>query len=189
VRSARTALAAMLGAAALATTAGAAYLDGPPPAHTGGFGEPTCHRCHVDRPMNDPAGTLALAGWPDRYEPGRRYDLRLVLTRPGLARGGFELAVRYAGPGPRAGRQAGTLRTRDARAAVVTASGVAYARHTEEGTDPTAPDTVAWALEWEAPDGGGGLLVVHAAANAANDDASEFGDFIYTLEAHARPTP
>ncbi|MCE2514350.1 MAG: hypothetical protein J4F37_04945 [Acidobacteria bacterium] len=30
-------------------------------------------------------------------------------------------------------------------------------------------------------------VVFHAAANAANDDASEFGDFIYTASATTRP--
>ena len=67
-----------------------------------------------------------------------------------------------------------------------------YAQHTEAGTVLTRPGTASWTVEWRAPattaPGGGATAVVfHAAANAANDDASEFGDFIYTASATTRP--
>jgi hypothetical protein len=43
-----------------------------------------------------------------------------------------------------------------------------------------------WTVEWEAPPAGG-AVIFHAAANAANDDSSPLGDFIYTVEARATP--
>src|SRR5690606_8758969 len=46
------------------------YPDRPPPAHTGGFGEPTCQQCHFDAPLNDPGGALYVEGLPERYTPG-----------------------------------------------------------------------------------------------------------------------
>ena len=66
--------------------------------------------------------------------------------------------------------------------------GVTYAQHTEPGNALTGPETAAWTVEWRAPSRPDAAAVVfHAAANAANDDASEFGDFIYTASVTARP--
>lgn len=159
------------------------YAEGPPLAHTGGFGEPTCHVCHFDQPLNAPGGTLTLEGAPATYEPGETYRLTIRTARPGLKRGGFQAAVRFAG-GERAGRPAGTLRALDGRVRVVRAagSGVEYAQHTEAGTRGAAPDTARWTLEWTAPGDPLAPVVFHVAANASNDDASEFGDFIYARE-------
>lgn len=170
------------------TVSPAAYIDGPPPAHTGGFGEPTCHACHFDGPVDDPAGGLALEDVPVAYEPGRGYLIRVVLTRPEMARGGFEMAARFA-EGERAGAAAGSLRGVDARVEVtrVDSSGVAYAHHTEAGSALANPGTAEWTVEWTAPDAVAGPVIFHVAANAANDDLSAFGDHIYTASAVSRP--
>lgn len=181
-----------------------AYLDGPPPGHTGGFGEPTCQRCHFDAAENPPEAELEVRGFPDRFVPDSSYGLTIVLTSPHLGRAGFEAAVRCS-EGQRAGEQAGRLSTADDRVEMVRGGGdeltgdstVLYARHTGEGSRTTATDTAAWALTWTSPGGasapaaaagarggtGGGpasrpcpSVVLHAAANAANGDASEFGD-------------
>ncbi len=165
-------------AAAKGTAPG--YRDGPPLAHTGGFGEPTCLECHFDLPVNDPATRLLVTGVPDAYESGQRYPIRLTLHRAMLGRGGFQLAVRYSEPAGLAGKQAGTLRSSNADVQVLpdSGTGVSYAQHTEIGTRPTN-DTVSWAVEWVAPTGPSrGRVVFHLTANAANDDASEFGDYI-----------
>ncbi len=128
-----------LGTVALAvvlSTSGDAYVEGPPPAASGGFGEETCAQCHFDGPVNDPAGSLILSGIPeDGYVPAREYRIDILLSRQGLRRVGFELAARFA-EGPDAGAQAGS-----------------------------------------------GPILLHVAANAANDDASELGDWIYATEA------
>ncbi len=155
------------------------YADAPPPAHTGGFGEPTCHACHFDGSLNEEGGSLTIAGVPDAYEPGARYRLTVRLRRADLGAAGFELAVRFPD-----GTQAGTLRPTDGRAEVSTAdaSGVQYAHHTPAGSKPTASDSVRWTLEWKAPTAARDSVAFHAAANAANGDASEFGDFIYTAQ-------
>lgn len=157
------------------------YADAPPLAHTGGFGEPTCHACHFDQPLNAPDGALTLAGLPDQYEAGTPYEITVTVHHPDLSRGGFELSARFTDGGP-----AGTLRTGTGRAAVSTeeAAGVQYAYHTAAGTTPTAPDSVAWTLTWTAPSRADSV-VFHASANAANFDASEFGDFVYTAQQHS----
>ncbi len=70
----------------------------------------------------------------------------------------------------------------DHRVTVTDSGGVAYAHQTVAGAAPASPGTARWTVEWTAPvggDGAPGAVLVHVAANAANDDASEFGDFIY----------
>lgn len=162
------------------------YPDGPPPGHTGGFGEPTCNACHFDGALNDPAGSAILAGVPAAYVPGATYTITVAVARPGLRAGGFQLAARFVA-GDRAGRQAGVLTPVNTRAAVVDDRevGVSYAQHTFEGTEPVAPDTARWRLEWTAP-AAGGAVAFHVAANAADGDASPFGDWIYTASAETR---
>lgn len=165
------------------------YADGPPPARTGGFGEPTCHECHSSEPLNDSGGVLRIDSLPAHYVPGTVYRLQVVLARAGLARGGFQLAVRQDEP---AGimKQAGVLEPADDRSqlAPATPAAVQYLEHTRNGTARTAADTIRWWLRWRAPQTAR-PVVFHIAANAANDDNSAFGDFIYTAAWHVLPVP
>ena len=160
---------------------GVLYVAGPPPAHTGGFGEETCAYCHFDGPLDDPAGSLSLEGVPEDYRPGKRYEIQVVLSHPELKRGGFQLAARYAG-GSAAGRQAGTFIYPSHRIETDTLNGIVYVHHTLAGSSPDTAGFIRWKLGWMAPDSTGAGVVFHAAANAANGDDSEFGDFIYTTE-------
>lgn len=164
----------------LALAGAALFKDGPPPAHTGGFGEPTCRQCHADAALNEPGGALTLGGVPRGYEPGRAYDLVVSLRRAGMLRGGFQAAARFA-EAAQAGRQAGTLAPVDQRAKIVrdTLTGVGFAEHSFAGTT-VAGDSIRWVLRWTAPAESRGPIVFHVAANAANDDDSPLGDFIYT---------
>lgn len=163
-----------------------AHADGPPPGHTGGFGEPTCWVCHDGEPLNAPAGALTVDGLPETYEPGRAYLLTVVLRHPSLRRAGFQLAARVAG-GEYRGLQAGTLRPAGPGITVVWEArrGVAYAQH----ADPVVREAgeARWLVRWEAPASALGPVVVHLAANAANDDNSPIGDLIYTATAQSAP--
>ena len=101
-----------------------------------------------------------------------------------MAAAGFELAARFA-DGVHAGRQAGRFARVDDRVGLTPdTSGVTYVHHTRAGTSPSSPDTAAWVFEW-IPPAAGGRVVFHASANAANGDASEFGDNVYTLSLDA----
>ncbi|MDW7710031.1 MAG: choice-of-anchor V domain-containing protein [Deferrisomatales bacterium] len=164
----------------------AAYVDGPPPGYSGGFGEPTCHVCHFDQVLDDSAGRLEVQGFPEAFEPGARYEVGVTVARPGTARAGFQLTVRFSG-GTRAGQQAGHLSGGEEGVGVVEdASGVQYARQGREGS-PVAADGIArWIVRWEAPAEAEGEVSLHVAANAANDDASELGDFVYVGEWRSR---
>ena len=162
----------------------------PPLAHTGGFGEPTCAECHFGNSMNEPGGALSLAGLPEEYQPGLTYRISVRLARAELGRGGFELAARVA-DGPAAGRQAGLLESSDERVNVADSSRadrgvVQYARHTQVGSERGELDTLQWAINWTAPAAGTGAVIFHVAANAANDDNSPLGDFIYTTTARVQ---
>lgn len=177
-----------------------AYLTGPPPGHTGGFGEPDCTACHFDAPVNPEGGEFRVDGLPERYAPGETYRLRVTLEAPELGRAGFQLAARF-GEGERRGISAGTLTARDSTVQVaVSGDGsdgdrepehdLHYAQHTEAGTGPPARASAgryAWSVRWTAPKAPGGPVLFHAAANAANDDASEFGDRVFTLEVRVDP--
>jgi hypothetical protein len=155
--------------------------DAPPPAHTGGFGEPTCAKCHWELNLNDPAGTLSIEGVPPRFAPGAAYRITISVRHPELAAAGFELASRYE-TGPDSGRQAGTLRALDDRAAVTLSDSnrIQYAHHVRLGAVPAVPGVGRWTIEWRAPAAPDGRVIFHLAANAANDNDSELGDFIYT---------
>lgn len=200
-RAAVTVLAAV--AAAGTTAAGlSAYADGPPPAHTGGFGEPTCRECHFDGPEEPDGVRLEVGGLPSRYRPGERYTLTVVLEAPELRRGGFELSARFLA-GDREGAQAGSLEAGSGRVEVVAApppgggspGPIAYARQTSNGSlagsgadggvgvaAATGAGSLTWRLTWTAPDHRGAsgcpTVALDVAANASNDDASEFGDRI-----------
>jgi hypothetical protein len=123
-----------------------------------------------------------VAGVPAAYEPGRTYDLEIVLRRAGMLRGGFQLAARFQGEGMfPGGAQAGVLTPVDERTAVVwdTTTHVAYIEHTLKGSTLPVGDSARWRFRWTAPVSGGTVVVVHVAANAANDDDSPLGDLIY----------
>lgn len=153
------------------------YEHRPPAGHTGGFGEPTCASCHFDNPPNEPQGSISLEGLPGTYTPEERYLLSVTLQRPGLRRSGFQLSTRFSGDGA-AGEQAGTLRSLDEAVEIANAAGVEYAQHTRSGTRLAEDGVATWQLEWQAPQSAGPVSL-HLSANAANGDASEFGDYIY----------
>ena len=94
-----------------------------------------------------------------------------------MKRGGFQVAARYEGSGA-PGKAAGTWRTLDDRAAITPGSGaIPYVHHTEAGTAPSA-DSASWTVEWTAP-ADAAPVVFHVAANAADGDMSQFGDYVY----------
>ena len=173
---------ALLLAAGGRTSALRVHPDAPLPAHTGGFGEPTCLQCHFDGALNEPGGRLRVDGFPEAYAPGETYTLDVRVAHEAMERGGFQMAARFA-EGEHKGGQAGHFATGKADVTVDLAEGVEYVRQT--ASEP-APDSAKWIVRWTAPDTAGGAVVFHAAANASNGDASPFGDYVYTWEAVTR---
>lgn len=193
----------LVASAGAAGAAGAVvvYRAGPPPAHTGAFGEPDCGECHFDAARNDREGSARILA-PDSYQPGHSHTLTVELRRPALAAAGFQLSARYL-HGPAAGEQAGTLESLDGRTAVeITEEGIMYASHTAAGAAPGPGNHAAhgdesgvaehgvarWTLRWTAP-ADGGDVAFDLAAQVANDDDSEFGETLYTSRRVVQAAP
>ena len=165
-------------ALAFAPLAVIAYEDEPPPAHTGGFGQPTCAECHDDNPVNAEGGALRLEGVPLSYTPGRSYMIRILLQRDGLQRAGFQLASRFS-KGPSTGKQAGMWSVDADRMQATTDNDVVYVQQTKKGNVVKPAGSIEWRMDWQAPAAPQGAVAFHVAANASNRDDSAFGDFIY----------
>lgn len=177
---------AALVSAAASTGARSAYRDGPPPGFSGGFGEDHCQACHSPEKgdsVNASPGRLRIAA-PQRYSPGQTYSVTVTLTRPGMMIGGFQLTARFEADSAQAGTLALAEGDQD-RAKVTADRGVQYAYHLHSGTRLPAPGIVRWTVRWTAPSDRRNVLF-HVAANAANADESQFGDFIYTAWVRSR---
>lgn len=179
---ARTAIAL---AAALLTATAAAYRTGPPPGHTGAFGEPDCGECHFDAVRDDSTGVVEIEA-PTRFHPGSSYEITVLLRHPELQAAGFQLTTRFV-DGDRAGEQAGKLEPAGPRTRVQAGeTGVAYLSHTAQGTIPEEAGRATWTGRWTAP-AGAGAVAVDVAAQVANDDDSEFGERLYRERRVIRP--
>ena len=163
-----------------------AYSDMPPPAHTGGFGEPTCAECHDDNPINADGGVLQLNGIPQSYTPGRSYAIRILLRRDGLQRAGFQLASRFS-KGPATGQQAGTWTVDGELIQTTTDHEVVYVEQTKKGNLVKPLGAVEWQMTWQAPAAPQGAVAFHVAGNASNRDDSPLGDFIYVTSQTSEP--
>jgi hypothetical protein len=184
-RTALLAAACLAGALLLATTDARATRDRPPTAHTGAFGEPSCQTCHFDSDLDSGTGRLLLSGVPDLYVPGREYPLTVLLVQVHLNAAGFQLTARFHD-----GHQAGAIAPgprEQGRVDVTTDRNIQYAHHIYDGTTPVSPDTARWVVLWTAPTGSPEPVLFNLVGNAADDDMSPLGDFIYTASARARP--
>jgi hypothetical protein len=162
------------------------YADGAPPAFSGGFDEPSCHGCHFHEAVNADGGRVTLTGVPERYVDGERYSLTVTLARPGMVIGGFQLTAR----GEQGGAQAGTLQAgsgEEARVKIERPVAVEYAGQRRAGARPVVGDALRWTLEWTAPARTAGPVLFHVAANAADNDETVSGDFVYTAVTRAAP--
>jgi hypothetical protein len=158
-----------------------AFKEGPYPNVTGGFGEQSCHLCHLDNPINEPGGTLTLEGVPEQYVLGKRYDIRVSLARAGMRRGGFEIAARFA-TGRLKGKQAGSWTLEDSRLQLIPGAvdkSLTFVQHNLAGSRTSTPGSNAWTVQWTAPERAAGPIQFNVAANASNNDDSPLGDYIY----------
>ena len=157
------------------------HATGPPPGHTGGFGEPTCLECHFGDPLNAYGGSVRIEGLPEAYVAGETYPLTVVLRMDDTAIAGFQLAARFS-EGVRQGEAAGTLRPVDTRVTVTPSEGgQPYVHQTPPGSVVSDGSGASWSVVWVAPEEQT-PVVFHVAANSGNGDNSPLGDLIYTAE-------
>lgn len=158
----------------------AAYPEQLTGTFTGGFGEQTCHSCHFDYDLNPAGGKLEVLGIPDKVEPGQTYPIEVILIREDLGKAGFQLTARFAN-----GSQAGEFEIfEDARLTTTfsTPDSINYIQHSEAGSEPVEKGSNRWVINWKAPRVLSDSIYFNIAANAANGDQSEFGDWIYVME-------
>ncbi len=162
----------------------AAHPDAPPPGHTGGFGEPTCHICHAEYPLDTESIRVALMGVPEVAEPGSVHRIAVLVRAGGTVAAGFQLATR--GPD---GRQAGSLRPVGRGVAVTPgdtpAGEVQFAHQSADGIGDVEREESMWTLEWTAPSDPIDVTW-SVSGNSGNGDNSPFGDLVGTGSAGTR---
>jgi hypothetical protein len=166
-----------------------AFKEGPYPNVTGGFGEQSCHLCHLDNPVNAPGGGVTLEGVPPAYAPGQTYQVRVTISRDGLRRGGFEIAARFAS-GRQRGKQAGAWKPLDSRVQLIPGAVdkvLTFVQHNLAGSRVPATGANTWTIEWTAPDAATAPVQFNVAANASNNDDSPLGDYIYLKSVRSSP--
>ena len=151
-----------LAAAALLPVAAAAFPDGAP---WDALDDPdgACASCHFggDPVAQSDALTIEGAGGP--LLPGETYALTLRFAPENAPVAGFLATFEPADGGSIVAREGLEARGASVRSVAAVPAGGAGA---------------AWTFEWTAP-AAPGRVALHIAANAANDDASPFGDVIY----------
>ena len=180
-----------------------AFKEGPYPNVTGGFGEQSCHLCHLDNPINAPGGSLTIEGVPKLFMPGDTYAITVTISRDGLRRGGFEIGARFAS-GKQKGRQAGAWRLLDDRVQLIPGAvdhvvtpgaqppvsqgaGLVFVQHNLAGSRAAVRGKNSWTIDWIAPAPATSPVQFNVAANASNDDDSPLGDYIYLKTARSTP--
>lgn len=136
--------------------------------------------------VNEPGGSLTISGLEKTYQPGRVYTVQLTLSSDGTEVAGFQAAVRFR-ESAATGMDAGLMHSVDDRTALKgPENGVTYVHQTKSASRVVA-STVTWTFDWQAPETPSGSVVLHAAANSGNGDASPFGDLIYTASVEIGP--
>ena len=172
--------AALLGVAGLLLSTSArevpVHVAGPPPGHTGGFGEPTCVVCHLGSALNEPGSDLEVIGLGETFDPGVTYQVTVRLHSFDMNAAGFQAAFRWAA-GAGEGRSAGEVRPLDARVTTRDSAGVRYVQHAAAGV-PADGESAEWRFQWTAPREPG-TVAVNVAANSGNGDNSPLDDLVY----------
>jgi hypothetical protein len=179
-------VAVLIGLGAVAVSA---FKEGPYPNVTGGFGEQSCHLCHLDNPVNDPGGSVEVSGLPPAFRQGETYAVTITLTREDMRRGGFEIAARFAS-GRQRGRQAGAWTVRDARAQLIPGAvdkALTFVQHNLAGSRTATRGINTWTVDWTAPTSATVPVQFNVAANASNNDDSPLGDYIYLKTVRSTP--
>jgi hypothetical protein len=172
----------------LVATVGA-FKEGPYPNVTGGFGEQSCHLCHLDNPVNAPGGSLTISGVPSAFAPDATYPITVAIAREDMRRGGFEIGARFAS-GKQRGRQAGSWKLIDARTQLIPGAvdkALTFVQHNLAGSRATSAGVNTWTIEWTAPAAASAPVQFNVAANASNNDDSPLGDYIYLKSVRSAP--
>lgn len=169
--------------------------NGAPIASTGAPMEHTCAKsnCHAGSDVNMGQATLSIDynNGIAHYVPGQTYTVTVSLSQPGIERFGFQMVALADGDSSNAGS---FIPTDSNRTQVLTGvnefTGRNYMTYKYEGTNPYAAGLGQWSFKWMAPATDIGPVTFYAAAVAANNDATDNGDTVYTkqMTLNANPT-
>lgn len=158
------------------------YPDHIAGAYTGGFGEQSCHSCHFDYDLNQPEGGLSISGINETFEAGQDYKITLSVKREDMNRAGFQMTARFED-----GFQAGQFELHENLTTTPNIDNdISYLQHAV-GKVEAENGKKKWQITWTAPDQTDQPVIFNIAANAANGDASAFGDWIYLKEIKTSP--
>lgn len=140
--------------------------------------EPNCRDgCHSSNPLNAAGGTLSITA-PAQYVPGDTLTMVVNLEKDGQRRWGFEGTALNASRLP-AGNFIVTDIVHTSKA--TGGNGRQYIKHVGAGTYPgTLNQSPGWTFDWAAPVAGTGTVTFYFVGNAANNDNTNIGDFIYS---------
>ncbi len=167
-----------------------AFSSGPPIKRTGAAvdGGLNCTACHRSFAVNSGAGKVTIDA--PNYYPGRVHTIRVKVEDPQAMRWGFQLTARLVSDQT---KEAGVfLATEEIRvrcdptgdAPVGSPAGcngaLEFIEHTRPATMPGTTGSRTFEVSWVAPGRNLGDVIFYAAGNAANNDGTNNGDYIYT---------
>jgi len=135
-----------------------------------------CASCHE---FGVGAGGVQLFGVPDRYIPGKTYDLTVRVRDDELVGAGFEISAE------RAVGHVGTLIVSDALNTQRADGLPTYLTHSSSGYGDSLSTWAAngnayeYHLQWRAPDFDSGPVTFYTSGQATNDANSFFGEHLY----------
>jgi hypothetical protein len=164
-----------------------AFAGGPPIGATGSviFNQASCSQsgCHSGMAVNSPNGSLTLGGVPANYTLGQSYDLNITINQTNQRRWGFQISARAR----TGGASVGSFQSLDGFSQLQTLAGIQYFAHNAAGTRAGTAGPVTFQVRWTAPAASVGEVVFSVAANAANNDNNNTGDFIHFRETSSQP--
>ena len=143
------------------------YPDGAPWGAANPAAHENCGSCHFGTDPVMESEHLSVEGLPAQVEEGRKYDFVLSLTDPEMAVGGFQFVIDTSTG------ESGTLNSTDGE--------LEFAGSAIRSVEPRSSELgeVRWTFSWLAPRNVVDPIYVYAAASAANNDQSPFGDIIH----------
>ena len=149
---------------------------GPPAARSGVSGV-TCSTsgCHNDLPANAGEGSVSITGLPAEWTPGVPYPLQVSVSHSGASLYGFQMTA-VDSTGAQAGGFAIGMGTA-IQSGSVGGKTIEHMQHSFASLNNT------FSFIWTAPETSStGAVRFNVAANAANGNSDQFGDFIYSTE-------
>ena len=148
-----------------------------PPADRSGVSGVTCSTsgCHNDFSANAGEGSVSITGLPAEWTPGVLYPLQVSVSHSGASLYGFQMTA-VDSTGAQAGGFAIGMGT-------AIQSGSVGGKTIEHMQHSFASPNNTFSFRWTAPETSStGAVRFNVAANAANGNRNQFGDFIYSTE-------